>query len=398
VNRLRVAGIVGAVCLTAAGCGSSSPRTASPPAGTDGGAAARPPINLVSIAATGASTVGEKVGHGAAAAVKAINAAGGVNGRLLQVTSCDEKSDANIAAKCARDAASDSKVVALVASGSTFGGQVDPILAQAQLADIGTLPFSEADFASPALFLTGAGGLAGTGGAASILATDGAKKINIAFQDVPAGRGLEALTNVALAPFSLTVSKAVGIPPTAADLSPQVAQLISNNPDGIVVGTTKDLAVKIIAAARQQGYTKPITVPSASIIGGTTNVKFVGGFSHGGPGYDQFTAEMRKSDPSAPLDEDALSAWLSVHLFADTAKSLQTVTRATVWSAMNKVTSYDTKGLTPPLDFTQAQAGGGGHFARVINPSVVELTYDNGSLKNVSNPAKFVNIFTGKVQ
>jgi branched-chain amino acid transport system substrate-binding protein len=389
-------------------CGSSPHNSAAPPAAASsagGGAQATgSPIKLVTIAAVGQATIGASIQNGVQAAEKAINKDGGVNGHPLQVSLCNDMNDSNVAAECARNAVGDPNVVAIVADGSLSGTTVDPIFAGAKLASIGD--GGQGGFESPVLFPLSAGGLSDSGGAAAVLASDGAKRISLAYQDVPGAAALVSLTNLGLASFHLTLSRSVAIPPTAADLSPQVAELIRGNPDGIVLVVTTDLAVKVIQLARQLGYTNPIAISSAaltgadvqSLLGGNaSNLKFIGRYARAGSGYAQFKSDMSAAGyPTSDLNDDTLNAWLAVRTFADVAKPLSDVTRASVWAAISNLSSYNTNGLTPTIDFAQPPTAGGASFSRLFNPTSVELRYENGTLVDASAQPKFVNIFTGQ--
>src|SRR5262249_22679142 len=65
--------------------------------------------------------------EGAIAAAKAINAAGGIKGRPIQIIACDTKSDPTTATGCGRRAVSEG-VVAIVGSITLFGGRFMPLM------------------------------------------------------------------------------------------------------------------------------------------------------------------------------------------------------------------------------------------------------------------------------
>ena len=72
------------------------------------------------------------------AKVKAVNAAGGIGGKTIHLTVCNDQLNPNQSAACARQAVSDG-VVAVVASYEPYTAQVLPILESAKI------PFSNAE-------------------------------------------------------------------------------------------------------------------------------------------------------------------------------------------------------------------------------------------------------------
>jgi len=124
-----------------------------------------------------------EVPEGAIAAAKAINGAGGIQGRPVEIISCDTKADASKAADCGRQAVRKS-VVAMVGDLTIFGAQFMPLLAQHKIPSIGLEPATAADFSSPASFPVAGGFPVIIAGLAEALAQSGSKTIAIARQDV----------------------------------------------------------------------------------------------------------------------------------------------------------------------------------------------------------------------
>ena len=145
------------------------------------------PIRFMVIAGTGPGTTGADIVPGAHAAVEAINARGGVNGRKLEMEHCDPKNDPNRAGACARKAAEDETILVTVGNALLSGGeQVNPVLEKAGLAAIATKAYGPSDWNSPNVFTVEGGGPSGASGAAVILAAKGAKTFTIVSLQVPA--------------------------------------------------------------------------------------------------------------------------------------------------------------------------------------------------------------------
>jgi branched-chain amino acid transport system substrate-binding protein len=54
------------------------------------------------------------------------------------------------------------------------------------------------------------------------------------------------------------------------------------------------------------------------------------------------------------------TGWLAVHVFAQVAAKLPTITRASVLVAMNKLTDFSTDAMTAPLTYTVPRTAFGG--------------------------------------
>jgi ABC-type branched-subunit amino acid transport system substrate-binding protein len=194
---------------------------------------------------------------------------------------------------------------------------------------------------------------------------------------------------------------AVGVSPTAGDLSAAVAKAEQTKPDGIVLFTGQPQAASFVKAARQQGATTPIVIsagtesPSAvqQQIGGGQNLYFDTFFNHSGQFYDAFLSQWQ-ADGNAPAlaDDFAINGWLAATMFADVARTLPTVTRASVMNAYSKLSNFSTDGLTPPLSFDKPGTALGGKAPRIINPTIGLSQYQNGTFVPAAG-GKFTNPF-----
>jgi ABC-type branched-subunit amino acid transport system substrate-binding protein len=139
------------LCLAVtAACGSEG-------SGGDGGGDAGGTIKLMQIAPYESQLTSLPFMKTAAqAAVDEINDAGGVGGRKLELLTCNEKSDANEALRCAQKAVQE-KVTAVVGSLTTFGAQVMPILEKGKIASVGADAITPYDAESSSSFLFDAG-------------------------------------------------------------------------------------------------------------------------------------------------------------------------------------------------------------------------------------------------
>jgi ABC-type branched-subunit amino acid transport system substrate-binding protein len=410
VLRGGVCGLAAALALT--GCSSNSSPTSSRPttggsatatdASSSGTTATGKPVNLVFL--TEFSTRGSS-GDGWAgiqAAIRYINAHGGIKGRPLAAQECVDNNDPNLAAACATKAANDTSDIASVCQFTLQGASVDPVLEHAGLPAVGANANVSADFTSPVIFDPTIGGLSGLGAVAAAADLLHGKKFSFVYVQSPAAATEVALLNsVVLRPRKLPDVNAIGVSPTAGDLSAAVAKANQGSPGAIVLYTGQAQANSFVKAARQQGVTTPILIsagletPSAvqQQLGGAANLYFYTSFRHSGPFYNAFLSQWQASgNPPSLADEFAINGWLAVTMFADVARTLPSVTRASVLAAFSKLANYDTKGLLPPLSFNKPGTAFGGKAPRVINPTMALSQYQNGTFVPYAG-GKFTNPF-----
>ena len=363
-------------------------------------------IRFMVIAGTGPGTTGADIVPGAQAAVEAINARGGVNGRKLEMEHCDPRNDPNRAGACARKGAEDNSIVATVGNALLSGGdQVNPVLEAAGMAAIATKAYVPSDWNSPNVFTVEGGGPSGASGAAVILAGRGAKTFTVVSIQVPAVvTTLDFLEKLVMPNFPQTkIDKKVLMPPTTTDVTPYVAEAMRGNPDGVAVLLTRGLGIPFIKAMRAQGFKGPMstgaTVVSTEDLSGplkgfTEDLVLAGNYSRTGKGWDDFTAAMAKLQPSVQYTEQAVGSWIGVHQLAHVASRIEgPLTRAKVLQAMKDMKGYSTDGLTPILDYTvQPNIPG---FARAFNPTTVEGRIE-GERIVTPRPVTFTNTLTGK--
>jgi len=397
VARLVCIGLVAGTSATVAGVLSS-------PAGGAVTAAKGKPIRVISTDPfyhlTGSAF------FGVSAALKKINAAGGVGGRPIEVVHCDGTSQNKVQA-CARQAAADPTIVAATANLDGFGG-FSAIAETAGLAVLGT-PATAGDFSSPNFFSPGCGGLSVAGEA--VIAKDNlkAKHIVLVYLDVPAAAALPTLVNLAvLSPRGTKLSQSVPIPRDAVDMAPIVAAIPSDT-DALLTAADPNTLAKLMVQVRKAGLTFPIVTltptQSASELKKTvgsaaTNVYGVSPWNVLGSGYRRYLADMKASGygpSSVEVNDNTLDGWLSVQLLKSTLDKIgpQNVTRESILSQLRATTAFADGGITPPVNFTQKQTVLGGAVANIVNDAVVAYKYDVKHSKYVPlDKGKFVSLFS----
>jgi ABC-type branched-subunit amino acid transport system substrate-binding protein len=326
-------------------------------------------------------------------AVKAINAAGGVDGHPLNFTSCIDNNDVNQATTCAQQGISNSSVLSFVDVGSSYGNSFAPLMQKAGIANLGNLPSTAADDTSPISFPL-YGGTFNTI-VAAVAATEllHATRIGVPYIGVPAGAQLPPFISQ-MVKGKATVVGAQAIPPTATDYTSYAAAEIAAKPDIVVDGQTAAMYTQFINAVRQQGDTNMNFQISAgvfdaaqvkSLFPGDNNIYLVNEFDHSAPGYQQFLSDVNKYDPSyANRNDSVLSGWISVQAFAEVLKGLiaegnASPTRADIVSYLNKQTDFDVQGLTDGINFTKPNPSLGRSIPRIFNDRIWFAKAVNGT-------------------
>jgi ABC-type branched-subunit amino acid transport system substrate-binding protein len=337
---------------------------------------------------------------GVDAAVKAVNATGGVGGRPLAVVRCDTKGNPNGAAVCARRMVSEA-VAATVATTTSFGSSILPILAKAHIANLGPFATSQADLTDKNGFSFEPAAITVVPGMPNLAASLGAKKINLVVTQVPQTGELVQLASLGLAGYHLKIGKTVQVPAGAPDMAPYAAAAKASGAEAICVVLPPSDGVNFIKAVKSAGYdgklvsdattmVRDIDSGFASTIEGVYAVDLfrpASDSSH--PGVKNMLNELRGAGYKGVVDLTVEAAWASVHLFARAAKGLPTIDAPSVLRAMPTVTDFDI-GIMPPVDFSKPVPMPGLH---VFNPNVFYERVQNGTLMPVSG--KFVNLFAG---
>lgn len=416
--RLKALSLTLAIAaFVAAGCGSSSSSSssASAPASSassststaastsSGSKATGSPIKLSLIAdmdfpPAGVSLASARPDLAAEAAIKAVNAAGGVHGHPLVLSVCDSKGNGNVANACARAAVSNGTVADI--GGFSFVGTPMEIMNAGKLPMIGRTPgFNPKEYALPTVFPYF--GVGETGMSAAVYtAVKFLHATKIALITSPPANALYFPTGEAEAKaLGATITGTISAMP-GSDLSSAVLKARQNGTQAIAEITP--IADQVVVSARQNGVTLPI-VSSLQ----PSQVKSVGSAGNGvysiepyqlptapDPGLEQMQKELNAESPNIPQTVFTLPAWLAVHMFADVANKLPTVTRASVLAAFQHLTNQNAYDLIPAYTTSVKFTGLGGMFPSLYNPSLYLQQVKDGKLVQLNGGAPF-NPFAG---
>jgi ABC-type branched-subunit amino acid transport system substrate-binding protein len=382
-------GVVATACVLAA-CGSSgdSGATADSSPDTTAVVLTGPPVTI-GIIYLKDDAIGQDSSNAAdalEAAISAQEARGGINGSPINVKTCTSKSnDPNGGAACAQQMVDDPSVVAVVGSANSSGDSISPILEQAGIAIIASLPTATADYTSPVAFPVMSGAVGGPGAATLLYDSFGVSKISLGFPDLSAAATLPILFNQALDTRGIQLSGQVRLPLDKQDLSAEAAQL-ANEGDGIVITALPDQFARLVQSGMSSGtwtdkkistFTTSINDDVKKSLGSLTEGIYVAsaGFALttvDAPGVNRYRDEMAQYGKGLDIDDDVVkNSWLGFQVFVAAVKGAPTIARPSVLSGMNALV-YDPEGMAPLLDFTKPNTTVfGGAVPRAFNTSVM---------------------------
>jgi branched-chain amino acid transport system substrate-binding protein len=254
---------VAAVVLTAAACSApgASSSTSSSGAASSGTAAAGPIKIAVVDAQSGAdSDLGQFEFRGVSLAVKQANAAGGVDGRKIQLTLYDDQADPTVGTELARKIASEGDIAMFGTAESAVTIAMAPILESEKIPNI-TSGQSTGLLAvkSPYLFLNGPTGLTyDTTLAKYLVTTKGYKKIAMLTNNDSYGAGEKSAFTTALKSLGVTPVAAEVVPSDQTNMTPALNSIRSSNPQVLFIGAEEAQSGLIVKQARALGMTAVI--------------------------------------------------------------------------------------------------------------------------------------------
>jgi ABC-type branched-subunit amino acid transport system substrate-binding protein len=388
-----------AALLAAAGCSGGS--TAQSPQSTN---LKGKPIKVMTIGTAGPEEGGSTpaMAQVAIAYEGFINHHGGINGRPLAVTFCDDHDNPTGAQQCARQAVS-SGDVAVVGWGSISGGStILPVLSKAKIPWIGEEQFGTAENTSPDSYPI-IGSLATQWlGNGQLAAHEGCKKAGVLEWNNPVGifglqrfeRGFGAAGGK-VGPVTLVGTSATDLAPAAAAATAGGVQCVAM----LLSPTQGPLAVQALAQTGWKGKLLfyPDELPQSAIqqTGGANSLA-EGALTATfylrptNPKWNQAKQAVRMYAPNPSVVNNFNSfteidqlTWEAYLVFTSVIKSqhLKTITGPSLRAALDQANSFSTGGLLPPMNFhTPVVTGPAAPFYnRVFNPYVTYITIKNGS-------------------
>lgn len=324
-----------------------------------------------------------------------INAKGGINGRRLEVTNCDDKGDPNIGAACARQA-QEKKMVAVIGSFTFSGPKIMPILEAAKIPWFGICcPVDASEFTSKMSFPLGNGFAVVAGHA--FMAAKICQKFNILNLDYPGAAFIELLTkNIlkSLGQEAKFTGKHVKIPlEVGGDLAP-AAREVTSGADCVISGLGEANWAAFLPALQQTGSKVQFFGAQGNLdakVAGpfpelTNNFIVTGMFPDiAKPVWKDYRAAIKTYKADTKQDYNSLGGlgtWAAYTAFTKIASGVKgTLTNASFLAAANKTTNLDTGGMVPKIDFTKEwNPTGLEGFNRLFNRNVTYQTIKNGKI------------------
>ncbi|MFI0369024.1 ABC transporter substrate-binding protein [Actinomadura sp. 1N219] len=284
----------------------------------------------------------------ARAAVKALNERGGVAGKTIELTVCNDRNDQEELRRCLQSAVRDG-AVGVVGLITSYGSTAWPILEAAGLPALVPAPLQEIDGKSAMSYPLDSGSL-------NFVAFPEVARTYLKAESLVPVQLDEAY---AAAPFTglkrgaeQSGTKVMGqvlIPPDAVDFAPYIARAKASGAAAIAGNVDAVNQVRLWQALKKSGTSMPLVITNGIInpdmlkeggaaAEGTVVVSANPFVPSDAPGVAAFAAEMKKFAPGKPATSLGMRAWAGVQLAALAMKKIDgDVTRKSFVKALNSI-------------------------------------------------------------
>jgi branched-chain amino acid transport system substrate-binding protein len=392
-RRIKLAALAVLPMLVAAACGGSDGGGTSEPAGgtaAPAGETAAPaaapsgePIKVMTVTTlNSAGPTYQNIANTAMAYEKYINSRGGIAGRPLAVTVCDEQFDPAVATTCARQAVEEG-MVSIVGSFTYF--------AESNITWFGECcPITPSELTSKYSFPIGNQPMYAVG-AVKRAVDDGCKNINAVIID-GAQIFIPPMENAAKA-LGTKFGTTVILDPVAQDYSADVAQA-TEGADCVISIMSETPFITWNTAwtqsgteARQYGPQGNLNEVSAKGNEAATDGDVAAGMypDISTKPWDEYRVALKEGGyDTTELDYNSLGGmgtWAAFVGFTQIAETIQgDLTAKSFFDAATATTKLDLGGMVPVLDFTKEWTDGLAGYERLFNRSVVFSKLDKGKI------------------
>lgn len=357
---------IGIVALISTGCGSSGTSSGSVGAG-------KSPVKIgFPVNLTGTDTQYPDALAAAKAAVRGINARGGIKGHPVVLDWCDVQSSVDVAEACARKMVAD-KVIAVTGDNTNYGPQMTAILQAANIPETAGLLTAASQYSSPIEFPRAAGGVGSfVAGVAYGLKIAHLSSFAFVGVQIPIVASLEASTQSAVVKHGGVWKGNVEMPVSTTAMAPYVAAAEAKHADIVYLAMSGQQVAEFALAAEAAGYSFHTYVTAIAYTNNTIqslrpSTPFAKAMLFGGdlppndatsefPILKQFNANMAAEASSGDKYAGAgysspaqLEAWYAVHVvqvIADTMSG-SSLTSTTMLAAFKSAKNVNL-GLQPP--------------------------------------------------
>ncbi len=349
------------------------------------------PIKVMTVTTLNAAGPTYKnIANTAEAYAKYINSRGGIAGRPLEVTVCDEQFDPAVATTCARQAVEEG-MVSVVGSFTFFAESIVPVIAESNITWFGPCcPITPAELTSKHSFPIGNQPMYAVGAVKRAI-DDGCTNINAVIID-GAQIFVPPMEN-AMKALGKSFGKTVILPPTAQDYSAEVAQA-TDGADCVIAIISETPFITWNTAwtqsgteARQYGPQGNLNSVSAKGNEAATDGDVIAGMYPDistAPWAEYLVALKEGGYNTDELDYNSLGGmgtWAAYVAFTKVANGIEgEVNAKSFFDAATGTSSLDLNGMVPTLDFTKEWTDGLKGYQRLFNRSVVFSKLENGKV------------------
>lgn len=376
--------------------------------GTSGEAPTGEPLKVMTVTTLNAAgPTYENIANTANLYADYINARGGIAGRPLEVTVCDEQFDPAVATTCARQAV-DEGMVSIVGSFTYFAESIVPVIAESNITWFGACcPITPSELTSPYSFNIGNQPMYAVG-AVQRAVEDGCENINAVIID-GAQIFIPPMEN-AMSAYGREFGDVIILPPTAQDYSAEVAQA-TTDADCVITIVSETPFITWNTAWGQSGTEAQQYGPQGNLneISAAGNEEATDGNIIVGMYPDLSTApwdEYRAALEESGIIDDGndynslggMGTWAAYVAFTQIAETIEgDITAESFYEAANTTTALDLNGMVPVLDFTKEWTDGLEGYNRLFNRSVILSELDNGKVVPLTTEFEDVSdLATGK--
>ncbi len=332
------------------------------------------PIKLGNIGTYSGDSAGSHIAakYAIEAWAKSVNAAGGIDGRPVEVITADDKGDPATGATAVKKLVEQDKVVAIVGEHSTGATGWAPYAAEKNIPVVGGYTNDTSFVGYANWFNTGGNILSDFWAIAEQGAKAGPKMAMLYCAEVPGCKAASTILETFGTPIGLDVSYTAGVAANSSDytsvcLAMQEAGVQSYN---MSVATAVNQRIADQCAALgfkaqlvQVGDTATNLREKQPVYDGT---QFVGNspgfFVDSTPAEKEFQAAMKKYAPdlgseAVPNAPSSLNSWTAGKLFeaAVKASGSKDITSQTIFDGLYALNGETLGGLAPPLTYTKGQ-------------------------------------------
>jgi len=378
--------------------------------GTSGGSSG--PIVVMTWAPEGTDATNMPGMPAMAKAVAAyVNAQGGINGRKLQVLTCNERNDAVAVTACAQQA-SDAGAVAVVGSYSEEGSSFISALEADDIPYIGGYGITEDEYQSLMSFPIN-GGLPALLAGSGLQLAQTCKRVRLVRPDSITGDQFPIFLDEGLKAAGKPAVDDILTRDDVTDYTAVATQAVGDDKHSTCVSAVLgEKTATFFDALRRVGEEQP-QVQLSSVIGSVQQsvIDASGGAKSplegakitswyppaSDPRWNEMKAVVNKyafGDNAIDVaDPGAQTTWIAYQVFLDVVRKMGGKTKIdgdSVRRAMNNTTGLSTGGLTPPLGWTDKDQLGVPEHARMTNTKVVYQEVRDGRL--VQSKSGFVDL------